>query len=307
MNKLKKQIIRYFLLFSFLIAVLESIVDSFFDDYVFLVLPENSIKMNMAFGCYIVLSIGIFLVVAVVFYRILSRIITEETKKQINEKNLLYANITHDLKTPITSIMGFARALKDNKVKEEEYEESIHIIYEKAKQTDELINTLFQYSKLETDTYQLQLQTCDISTLVRNLLAESYQEFENRQMQVAIAIPEEPILCEIDSVELSRAINNLLVNAYKHNNPGTEIGVKVEALQWKVKIVIADQGDVIDPSLLEELCKPFICGSESRTNKGGSGLGLAITRKIVAMHQGRLFIDTKIEGYTKGFVIELHR
>lgn len=206
MKKLKKQIIKYFLIVSFIIMVLQSMVDSLFDNYIFKTVNEDATKMQLVLVSYMVICIAIFVIFAFTFYKVVNKKIEEETRRQINEKSLLFANITHDLKTLITSILGFSKALKDNEADANQTEEIAGIIYEKSKRVDELINLLFYYSKLDTDAYTLNKQEQDICVLVRELVAEAYDEFEKRQINLEIDIPEEPILCTLTQLNLEEPL-----------------------------------------------------------------------------------------------------
>ena len=218
MEKLKKQIIKYFLLCSFGIALLESMLDSLYDDRLFPIAKDSTQLMSILLVSYGFFTVFIFAVFAAIFYKLADSKIKEETARQLEEKNHLYANIAHDLKTPITSIVGFASALKNGKLSTEENVNAIDIIYTKAKRTDKLINELFSYSKLESNAYELCLKKQDVCAVVRALLAEAYQEFEDRNMELKIDIPDTPIYCMIDKIEFERAINNLIEKLKKENN-----------------------------------------------------------------------------------------
>ena len=113
--------------------------------------------------------------------------------------------------------------------------------------------------------------------------------------------------CNADEKELKRAISNLLVNAYKHNEKGTNVLVRVFVQGTMVKIIIADNGEAIDENVVATLFEPFAKGDASRSGGTGTGLGLAISRIIVEKHAGRLYVDDNVEGYTKGFVVELKK
>ena len=124
-------------------------------------------------------------------------------------------------------------------------------------------------------------------------------------MELQIEIPEESVLCSIDEKEMKRAIGNLLINAYKHNNKDAKIMVKVEKQGEDIKVMVADDGRKIPVEEEEKLFEPFAKGDEARTGEGGNGLGLVISRLIVEKHGGSLYINDNLDGYTKGFVINL--
>ena len=203
----------------------------------------------------------------------------------------------------MTSVQGFATALKEGKVKPEEQDEVYDIIYNKSCYMNELLDTMFTFSKLNMDDYELSLRELDVCSLVRTLVALHYDGFEARDMNLDIDIPEETFNCNVDEKELKRAISNLLVNAYMHNGKGANILVRVSVQGDMVRIIVADNGDVINKEVATTIFEPFAKGDEARSGGKGTGLGLAISNLVVEKHGGKLYIDDCIEGYTKGFVI----
>lgn len=108
-----------------------------------------------------------------------------------------------------------------------------------------------------------------------------------------------------DSVELGRAINNLIVNSYKHNKNNTRVYISIEKRDEKVRFSVADDGEPIEDKLATAIFDPFVSGSTSRSSEDGSGLGLPLSKKIAEKHGGKLYIDKNIGEYSKAFVIEI--
>lgn len=304
MENIKKQIVKDFILCTLALSVSESILDSLFDDCIFQVIKNSKIYILML-TVYIALSVILFAFFAVCFYKIVSKKLKKENERQMREKNLIFANIAHDMKTPLTSILGFSRALAFHEAEPDRQDEFLNIIYEKAKKTDELMNIMFQYSKIGTEAYKLNFANQDICSVIRSLIAESYSEFELRSMILEINIPEEQYFCWLDKTEFSRAFNNILINAYKHNVNGSLIMAEVKKCGRRVLVTVADNGTTLSSGMCDTIFEPFISGNESRNSSGGNGLGLAISKRIVEKHGGRLYVNNNISGYVKGFVIEL--
>ena len=307
MDKLRKQIIKYFILCSFGIATLTAMLNGLYDEIFH---PDTITDLPVLLAVIasdLAIWALIYFLFALLFFVIVRRKIRKETQRQMEEKNIFYANIAHDLKTPITSILGFSKALKDGAVEESRREEIIDIIYEKSRQTDEMINRLFHYSKLETDSYALSFEKLDVCAPVRALVAEAYPEFEAAGITLRIEIREEPIPAMLDIVEFRRAVSNLIENAYKHNAKGAEVLISVEERSGVVRVSIADNGEPIEQDLAERIFQPFVCGNESRSSQGGTGLGLAISRKIIEKHGGTLRLQPEFPGFTKAFVIEIKK
>ena len=309
MNKLKRLIVKYFVFCCLGVSVAESAVDSTFCDillpFLEIKFPESKVLALLTVIIQFLLLFLLFFAGAYIFYRLVKKAIEAESKRQIQEQNLLYSCIAHDLKTPMTSVQGFASALRDGKIKPEEQEEIFDIIYKKSHHMNELIETLFMYSKLGTENYTLNRQYTNLCVLVRDLVAVHYSEFEDRDMELLIGIPEEPVVCQIDEKEFRRAVNNLIVNAYKHNPKKTGVMIKIQAEKESVFVTVADSGKDISEEFAETMFKPFVCGDDSRTSGNGNGLGLAISAAIVEKHGGKLYLKNNIDGYTKGFVIQM--
>ncbi len=307
MQQLKKAISKAFIIYALLLTVTESVIDSIFDDLLLVQYKHNDIVKYMLLAAYIVLCIGAFIFFAYLFTKSISKKISGEMHRQIEERNMIFTNIAHDLKTPITSILGFSRALKEKKMEQEKQLQLVDIIYEKSKHTSELINTMFYYSKLETDGYELRFETLDICRLTRDIVASQYEVMEERGIELEVEIPDEELIYPIDKVEYTRAVNNLLVNAYVHNKRGCSVLVRVEKDKntEKLLVVVADNGIQIADKLKDTLFDAFASGDESRSSKGGSGLGLAISKSIVKKHGGNLIFMEPYQNYTKAFVIVL--
>ena len=252
---------------------------------------------------YIILSILIIVIAAVVLYKLTAGILQKESEKRLKEQNLIYAAIAHDLKTPMTSVQGFAKALSEGKVSDAEKDEIYSIIYTKSNTMNDMIDTLFEYSKLGTEEYKPMLETINICSLVRDIVAENYNDFEEHNIELDIEIPDEDISVNVDKKELSRAITNLVVNVYKHNQEGIKAKVSVEKAKNTAVIKIFDSGDEIPQDM--DIFEPFVTENTSRMSGRGTGLGLAITKRIIERNGGTIYVSSMEEGYTKAFVIEL--
>ncbi len=232
-------------------------------------------------------------------------------------RNLLLADVAHDLKTPMTTVAGYAKALLDegglpssqaggNGLTKEKRQEYLETIYNKSMQMGGLLNLLFEYVKLDSEGFRLNKARADLLELLRECVAGMYVDFEEKGMEILPLIPEETFFMEVDSVQFRRVINNLLNNALRHNPPGTKVWVMAEAEDGEAAIRVCDSGNAIPPDVARYIFDPFVLGDESRNSKGGSGLGLSIAQKVVAMHGGSLRLEQgEWEEYTKAFVIRL--
>ena len=252
---------------------------------------------------YFILNILIFVVFALIFYRLNAKAIKQESERRLQEQNLLYAAIAHDLKTPMTSVQGFAKALSDGKIKPEEQQEIFDIIYRKSNSMNDMVNTLFEYAKLGTDGYKPTFAKVDICSLVRDIIAENYCDLEDHGIELDIDISETPITVNADKTELKRAVTNLIVNIYKHNPDGIRAKVSIRKDNDKAEISIADSGEPLPEGV--DIFEPFVTKNTARTVGHGTGLGLAVTKRVIERHGGKIFVEAAVPDYTKMFVIRL--
>lgn len=243
------------------------------------------------------------------YYKIVTgkvnELLEEEKERQLNyerRRNLLLSDIAHDIKTPITTICGYSKALSEGVAQEEKRMDYLNAIYGKALRIDELITLLFEYVKLDSEGYILHKEPGDLAELLRETIAAHYADFEEKQITLTIDIPDDTLPCEMDSLQIGRAITNLLTNALRY---GREKGKVLVRLRDDV-LTVADDGKPIDPDFAERIFDPFSREDSSRRTKEGSGLGLSISAKIVEMHGGELLLNQEFgEGYTKAFQIRL--
>ena len=219
------------------------------------------------------------------------------------QRNLMLSDFAHDLRTPMTTIGGYAEALSEGMVKDPETQkEYLEAIHRKSQRLTELINMLFAYVRLGSAGYSLTREACDMNALTAEVAAGLYTDVEEAGDTLLAEIPEEPFMADADRVQISRVLNNLIVNAMRHNPSGTTICVDVRRLAGVEKIAVADTGVRIekDPKALFE---PFVRGDDARAGDGGSGLGLSISKKIADMHGWDLSLVQPYGPYTKAFVL----
>lgn len=273
-------------------------------------------------GCMLILFVLVIIALlpyilgAICFSRITHRQmeqIWEEEKKQQQDydrrRSLMLSDIAHDLKTPITTINGYAQALRDDVVTEEQRKKQyLNAICNKSQRMDDLISLLFEYVKIDSEGFSLHREKTDIVEFVRENIALFYADFERKDIELVIDLPESCIWWQIDKLQFARALANLFNNGLRHVEKGGEVLIR---LHWdeelsRVYILFGDKGKQIPDEIAKHIFEPFVMGDASRSTKGGSGLGLSISSKIVKMHGGRLLLDrNSTEEYTKAFVIAL--
>ena len=170
---------------------------------------------------------------------------------------------------------------------------------------NDLIELLFEYVKIDSEGFKLEKEEYDLIELLRENAALMYTDIEDAQMEFVIDIPEERQIVEVDKLQFSRVITNLLVNAIRHNDENTIIKLSLKKYPGLVIIDIADNGGEISKDIQENIFEPFARGDKSRNSKGGTGLGLSIAQKIINMHGWEINLNTNYPEYTKAFEIKI--
>ncbi len=264
-----------------------------------------------------VILIAPYIVGAVVYSRIINRelnhILEEENQQRVEfdrKRSLMISDIAHDLKTPITTISGYAQAISEGVVKEpEKQKEYLEAITRKSNQMNELIQLLYEYVKLDSEGFVLKKEKTDIGEFLREAVAAVYADMETHQVELDLDIPEEKIYYDLDRMEFGRAVNNILNNALQHNPSGIRLVIQMRRMgdgNWK--IIIGDSGVAIPTEIAQNIFDPFVLGDASRNSRNGSGLGTSISYKIVAMHGWDLDLEQRpTPEYTKAFIITLSK
>lgn len=227
-----------------------------------------------------------------------NRELTEQKNRQ------LYAGIAHDLKTPMTMVLGYAKLLEQGNIaSDEDKNRHIRTIIEQIEHANMLLDSLLAYTKLENQTYQLKKEKRDIVECLRECIANYYPMLEEAGLQMELILPDKEILCVFDNVEMKRVFTNLLANIVKHNPKKTSCVILLEEVAGndgknRVQIIMADDGPKIPNDLQAAIFEPFVIGEISRNTRNGSGLGLSISKRIIEQHDGILYyIDDWRDGF----------
>ncbi|WP_086350607.1 sensor histidine kinase [Candidatus Enterococcus clewellii] len=302
MKELRNAILKRFVLFFLLLSVIVSLLDSFAFEYgQYFLAGEHRIYAVVIGAISQIVAVALF---SYLFYRSIDKKITEKSQQIAKEQNVLFANIAHDLKTPLTSINGFSKALYENvATTSEEKEELALIIHQKSQAANELLDLMFQYTKLHSEDFKLKQESLDLNYLLKETVAEIYDTIEDYSIELELQIPEDTVIRLIDKTEMKRVFINLIVNACRHNPAGTTLMIAVKEHEGQMLIIFADNGTPIPEVQQEQLFKPFVSENQTERNFHGSGLGLAISKSIVEKHGFSIGVKHEIVGYTKEFVI----
>lgn len=214
----------------------------------------------------------------------------EKERKVEKQKNQLITNVSHDLRTPLTSIMGYLSLLRDGKYENnQQHNEYIKIAYSKSEQLQNLIEDLFEYTKLTDENFVLDLQEVCINKLLDQLIEELVPQIEERSLTIEKKFSDEDLYAVVDSEQTVRLFDNLLMNAIKYSKDNGEILVSLEKQRNNLKISVANYSEEFTKEELENLFERFYKKDQSRSRvEEGSGLGLAIAKNIVELQGGEI-------------------
>lgn len=231
--------------------------------------------------------------------------IADNVKKvQEEEHQKFICNLSHDLKTPITIIHGYIKALNDGLVKEENKEKYIKSLEEKSSDLIDLINNFYEFTQIKHPDFKYDFTVCDICEFTRNYIIRKYTDFELTNIELEINIPDEKIECLIDLSQFRRVFENIVSNSFKHSNSISKMCFDVTYNEDAVIIDICDNGLGVQDNIISTLFEPFVSGQSE--NK--SGLGLYICKQIMENHGGNImYLKNKREDYKSVFRIVVPR
>ncbi len=209
-------------------------------------------------------------------------------------KNELVMYLAHDIRTPLTSIIGYLRLLEQiPNLPDEEKGKYVHISLEKTYRLEKMINEFFEITCYNTQQITIASKAIDLYYLLAQVIDEHLPLFTEHGNYVTFHAAESLEVCG-DPERLARVFHNLLKNAASYSSKGTEITVNAEETPEHIVVTVSNHGKTIPDDKLETLFEKFYRLDESRTsNTGGTGVGLAIAKEIVLLHGGTISADSK--------------
>lgn len=214
---------------------------------------------------------------------------TKRAKEAEQKKNDLIMYMAHDLKTPLTSVIGYLSLLNEEKEMSKELQNKYtKIALDKALRLEELTNQFFEITRYNLNDMPIHKMNIDLVMLLEQLIEEFYPMLEARRLKIEIHKPE-TLLYNADGDKLARAFGNLIKNAIHYSYENTVITIDMIEEEKNIEILFKNRGSTIPEYKLEKLFDKFYRADESRqTNNGGAGLGLAITKEIIELHNGTI-------------------
>ncbi|SET44496.1 PAS/PAC sensor signal transduction histidine kinase [Oceanobacillus limi] len=225
--------------------------------------------------------------------------ITELKRLEVMRKDFV-ANVSHELKTPLTSIKGFAETLMDGALDDKETTQDFtQIIYDESNRLQALVEDLLTLSKLEKEEYQLSLTEFNLSKVIKEIIPIIEHQAKEKEINLTVNC-EQDVLLEADYDSIKQVCINLLTNAINYTPANGDVSLTVIETDEQICIVVCDTGIGIPSEALPRIFERFYRVDKDRSrNTGGTGLGLAIVKHIVDVHEGKIEIDSEVNRGTE--------
>lgn len=225
--------------------------------------------------------------------------------EQAKEENKqLMTSLSHDIRTPLTTLIGYLDAVYKERIIGEEQKEYIEIAYRKACDLKEYIDILFDWFKLNSNEFSIQMQKVEVTELTRNILVDWIPIVEEKKLAYSFEIPDRPFWVKMDSDCYRRIVNNLIQNIIIHSK-ATSFALDLKCSGNFVTIVIKDNGIGISEEDLKHIFERLYKCDKGRLNKG-SGLGLSIVQQLVIKMAGEINVESRVE-HGSSFILKFPR
>ena len=223
--------------------------------------------------------------------------IIENNRRGEDRKHELITSVAHDLRTPLTSVIGYLELLRNNKVDNSTKDHYLQIVYSKSKRLEQLVEDLFSYTKYTYGSVATINDSVDVVKLLEQLVEEFYPSFEENHLTYEFYKDCSSLVSYADGNLLARAFANLIGNAIKYGIDGKRVEIYFAHKSNEMYIIVKNYGTIIPPEDLPHIFERFYRVENSRSQEtGGSGLGLAIAKSIVMMHHGEISAKSSLNG-----------
>lgn len=218
------------------------------------------------------------------------QIAVNERMKSEHFKTELITNVSHDIKTPLTSIINYVDLIKKEEIQDETVQGYVDVLDRQSARLKKLIEDLMEASKASTGNLAVHLEECDVDVLLTQVIGEFEEKLEKNQLEVVVDRPEQPIKMMVDGRHMWRVLDNLLNNACKYSMPGTRVYVSLKHEKEEAVITFKNISKTALNIPSEELLERFVRGDSSR-NTEGSGLGLSIAQSLTELMNGKMSLE----------------
>ena len=215
------------------------------------------------------------------------------------------ANVSHELRSPLTCISGYVQGMLDGTIQKEDYGKYLWIVRAEADRLSKLTNELLDLSKLESGKFSLEMTRFDLNELLSLELLKFEQRIDEKRLEVEVDFPEAPCYVLADADRIRQVVTNLIDNAVKFSREGDWLKLLVRSGTAQCEVSIANGGEAIDPADIPFLFDPFYKVDKAHTSGMGTGLGLSIVERILAQHGEKITVQSDVTG--TAFTFTLHR
>ncbi len=211
-----------------------------------------------------------------------------------SQRREFVANVSHELRSPITSISGFVQGMEDGTIPPEEHPKYLAIVGDETRRLTKLIGDLLALSRLEREDAALEMSEFDICEMLRRVIIRRVSDLENKRMEVECDFEPDPCQVRADSDRIEQVVVNLVDNAIKFTPEGGQLTLRVAAEGGKCTVTVQDNGIGIVPEDRSRVFERFFTVDRAHTSGKGTGLGLSICQRIMEMHgQSIRLVDTE--------------
>lgn len=229
----------------------------------------------------------------------------EKSLKNERMQTELITNVSHDLRTPLTSIINYVDLLRSPDATDDERTQYLDVLAKKAQRLKTLMNDLIDVSKATSGAVQLNMEIIDYAEVIRQSLAEADSGWKKNALTPVVDLPEDPLFIEADGHKLSRVLENLFSNAQKYSQDGTRVYIQLEEQDHHALFTIKNTSRYALNMSPEELLERFNRSDKSRTTEG-SGLGLSIAEQLTKRMGGHLTLDIDGDLFKASVEFPLH-
>lgn len=217
-------------------------------------------------------------------------ILESKQRLELSHKRLI-ANVSHDIRTPLTSLTGYLEVLREKDLTGDERGEYLEIVYRKARLMHRMIEEFFELSRLESEDVTLEISPVNLNECIRELLASFYQDFVSAAVTPSAALPDRPVTVLGNRAAIERVLSNLLFNALKYGSTGGKVLVSLQEDDTLARVGVTDYGKGIAQADLPFVFDRLYTADKARSAmERGTGLGLAIAKQLVEKQRGEIAV-----------------
>ena len=224
----------------------------------------------------------------------------EESDK--NRRDFI-SNVSHELRSPITSIKGFVAGILDGVIPKDKEDYYLNIVYDEIKRLSRLVSDLLDISAMEEGKFKLNMVEFDINILIKQCIANFDGKIRNKGVNVEVTFGREHEFVYADRDRLMQVLTNIIDNAIKYSNDNGNIKITTNDKGSKVYVSVFNNGTLLKAEELARIWDRFYKSDKARTNKDSTGLGLPIVRLILAQHGEDIWVDNEKDGVRFTFTI----